>query len=212
MKPESFAFCEQLENRRFLSATLVDGVLKVVGTRGDDEINVALVNGKPSRMGVNLNGSVSTFAAANVRRVVIHGRAGDDLLSGGFSNEVMPLGVFITGGPGDDEIYGTHNNDYISGGDDNDEIYADDGDDVIVGGVGDDEIYAGAGDDQMFGGDGADRLYGDDGNDLFAGGDGTDRFWGGKGNDRVLIPLSGPSSAGFAVDQPKELNDLWLLY
>lgn len=207
MKPNFFASCEQLENRRLLSATLVDGVLRVVGTRGDDEINVSLAAGNEQRIRIDLNKTLISLPLAGVRRVVIHGRAGNDLLSAGHANEIMPLAVFVTGGPGDDQIYGSHNNDHIDGGDGNDEIYADDGNDTVFGGLGNDEIYAGAGNDRVFGGEGADRLYGEDGNDSFSGGEGNDIFWGGKGNDQFLTPLRGPSSGSFVFDEPKELVD-----
>lgn len=233
MRFDTTPLCEQLENRRLLAATLVDGVLKVVGTRGDDEINVSDAN--PNVIDVNINGAASRFAVADVRRVIIHGRDGNDSLSVGVNNfwnqvtGVFPFGVYITGGPGDDlisgsiysdqifggdgndEVYGMAGDDFIDGGNGNDQIYGGYGNDSILGAAGDDEVYGDVGDDRMFGGDGNDRLYGEDGNDLFAGGMGADRFYGGKGNDRVLIPLRGPASGDFVPDQTNELHDWWLL-
>jgi Ca2+-binding RTX toxin-like protein len=231
MKRNSLVMCEQLESRRLLSASLVDGVLKVVGTRGDDHIDVTTMIGNANRIQVNFNGAMSSFAVVNVKHVVVQGRSGNDFLSVGSDDQfnhatgILPLGVFMSGGPGDDLIAGSVNNDRIFGGDGkdliygatgddlidggagNDEMYGMDGNDIIWGGVGDDKIYGDAGDDQLYGGDGIDYLYGDDGNDRFLGGEGRDVFYGGAGNDRWITPLRGPSDDGLVSDDPREMID-----
>ena len=64
----------------------------------------------------------------------------------------------ITGGAGDDTIYGYGGGDILSGGDNND---------IIFGGGGADTINGDAGDDVLVGGVGADTQNGGDGNDNF---------------------------------------------
>ena len=91
----------------------------------------------------------------------------------------------ISGGDGDDKIYGQFGNDNISGGQGQDEIYGGEGNDSIDGDQGDDRIYGGAGNDTIRGGDNNDRLFGEDGNDNIFGGTGDDQMDGGAGNDVV---------------------------
>lgn len=74
----------------------------------------------------------------------IDGGDGDDLIDASAAN----YGLVISGGAGDDTIYGT--------------AY----DDVIYGGADDDEIHAGAGDDDIHS---AEYIYGDDGYDIVVG-------------------------------------------
>ncbi len=77
----------------------------------------------------------------------------------------------ITGGNGDDLIFGTVGNDILNGGAGNDLIFADFGDDVIIGGTGNDS------------------LFGEEGNDVFTwkSGDGNDTINGGMGTDRIEV-------------------------
>ncbi|MEM1225563.1 MAG: calcium-binding protein [Planctomycetota bacterium] len=60
-----------------------------------------------------------------------------------------------------------------------------DGDDWIWGMQGDDHLVGGAGDDVLRGGQGRDRLRGNDGEDLLVGGDGRDDLRGGRGADII---------------------------
>src|SRR5438309_4879801 len=114
--------CQQLENRRLLAVTLVDGLLRIVGTSGDDQIAVGL-DDTSDHIQVNINGSVSNFQLTDVRRITVLGRAGDDNLSVRDSATPFPRDVLIKGGDG---------NDVLSGGS---------GDDTVLGGRGADEIW-----------------------------------------------------------------------
>ena len=107
------------------------------------------------------------------------GGTGNDLIIetnnvGGFSN--------IKGGPGDDEIIGSSRGQIISGGFGDDTIYGaheytsshkgdrikgDTGNDLLVGGNGRDTLYGGSGNDTLIAGEGADRYYGGSGADVF---------------------------------------------
>ncbi len=105
----------------------------------------------------------------------------------------------LTGGAGDDTIWGGHlGDDTIDGVAGDDTIYGGAGDDCIDGGEGDDALYGGAGDDYIDGGGDDDTLTGDAGADNFVigydqGNDTITDFTGGE--DRIdlswLYEISG---------------------
>ena len=101
----------------------------------------------------------------------------------------------LTGGGGDDEIFGLGGDDIISGGAGNDAIrggkqediiYGDAGNDRLFGQRNADEIFGCSGDDILNGGGGNDTLYGEAGNDYIKGGTREDIMNGGDGNDRLF--------------------------
>ncbi len=71
----------------------------------------------------------------------------------------------------------------MSGGAGNDLIYGRGGDDKLKGNKGQDDLRGGSGADILLGGGGRDRLYGNDGDDILDGGSGRDRLVGGDGAD-----------------------------
>ncbi len=73
----------------------------------------------------------------------------------------------LSGGPGDDFIFGLGGNDTITGGGGNDEVCS---------GKGNDTIYGEGGDDELLGGEGKDYLRGDGGDDILEGLLGDDRL------------------------------------
>ena len=86
------------------------------------------------------------------------GSANADVLAGDFRNNE------ISGGGGDDKIYGGP-----GGGADStnaDMLMGEDGDDMIFGGAGDDTLMGGAGNDMLVGGAGADTYMGGAGSDM----------------------------------------------
>ncbi len=107
------------------------GLLKAVGTDGDDTINVS-----------NLD-------------TVVEGLAGNDTLNGADGNDTL------YGGEGDDKLYGNYGNDMLYGGEGNDSLYGNADNDVLDGGAGNDYLEGGAGNDvYVFGkGYGNDRVY-----------------------------------------------------
>jgi Ca2+-binding RTX toxin-like protein len=165
---------ELLEMRRLLSATLVDGVLTVTGTRKDDLIRIVQ---KPTTLLVTVNGHLDAFKPTHVRSVIVNGNRGNDriLLSVG---SIVYLGdatttpqldlkkkLRVDGGGGNDAIDsggGAHTT--LLGGDGNDFLQASSYqvDNQIIGGTGDDTMLGGAGSEDMSGGDGNDtvQLYG----------------------------------------------------
>lgn len=102
----------------------------------------------------------------------------------GFGNA---LDNTITGGGGNDGLYGMTGNDTLNGGAGNDRLYGGSGSDTLYGGVGGDKLYGGTGDDNLYGGAGADRLYGGQGNDVLDGGTGKNVLFGGAGADRFVF-------------------------
>ncbi len=99
-------------------------------------------------------------------------------------------GLYLTGTPGRDTLYGGTGDDFIDGGTGNDTIYGGEGNDTIFGGPGHDLIFGGPGDDLIYGGTGNDRLWGGAGNDTIFSGPGYNRFGGGPGNN-LLVGGSG---------------------
>ncbi len=71
----------------------------------------------------------------------------------------------LSGGPGDDFIFGLGGNDRIEGGGGNDEVCSGKGNDTLIGGEGDDTLLGGEGKDKLFGLKGDDKLYGLKGDD-----------------------------------------------
>ncbi|MFS4579912.1 calcium-binding protein [Phaeobacter sp. C3_T13_0] len=158
-----------------------------------------------------------TFASTNTSdptlSEMIHGRGGNDNISGGAGKD------FLLGGDGNDHISGGGNDDFLDGefGDDhlsgnagndnlrgnlgndtliggagndtlrgdNDVAPDDNSDDLLIGGSGRDSLVGSSGDDTLKAGSGADTLDGGSGNDGLTGGRGRDLLAGGDGNDSL---------------------------
>ncbi|WP_088636248.1 BMP family ABC transporter substrate-binding protein [Phaeobacter sp. 22II1-1F12B] len=87
---------------------------------------------------------------------------------------------------GDDEIYGTNQNDRVRllGGED--VFYGRKGNDTVFGGKGDDRLEGGAGKDKLVGQAGNDVVFGDGGRDILSGNGGSDELNGGGGRDTLI--------------------------
>lgn len=110
---------------------------------------------------------------------------GDFISGGAVINGDNSADDSITGGGGNDDIYGYGGADIISGASGDDVLYGGEGDDLLDGGAGDDVLYGEGGDDTLIGGDGEDELIGGAGDDSLAGGDGEDILQGEAGDDLV---------------------------
>ncbi|MBU2962989.1 hypothetical protein KO516_19570, partial [Citreicella sp. C3M06] len=115
------------------------------------------------------------------------------------------LGNTETGNANPNTLIGTDRNDVLSGGGGNDTIFGrlgidrlsgDDGNDSIEGEGDDDILHGGAGLDRLIGGSGDDTLFGDADNDWLEGGSGINELDGGEGED-TLIGTGGMSFAAY---------------
>ena len=144
-----------------------DGVLRVVGTEGNDFIRVVSQRTRSSQSLKTPAGSVvvppgsgyvvvmnqETFTIAkrsDLKRMLVRGRGGNDTIN------VAALTASQTA-----DLYGEGGNDRITGGR---------GPDIVVGGDGNDTTNGGGGDDLVIGGAGRDRIVGGIGNDLLVSG------------------------------------------
>jgi Ca2+-binding RTX toxin-like protein len=135
---------EPLESRRHLDSTLgSDGVLRVLGTGGDDEITFerGFSNGQHTIV-VHMNDEdTDTWNRRDVRAIHVDGAAGADKvilgtvdvrahLKGGRGNDML------SGGNGPDTIDGGPADDYLFGGGDDDRLIPAGESDQIIGGSG----------------------------------------------------------------------------
>ena len=74
----------------------------------------------------------------------------------------------MTGGSGDDQLFGQTGADTILGGTGNDKLFGWNENDLLDGGEGNDDLYGDSGDDTLMGGDGLDLLIGGHGRDVFS--------------------------------------------
>jgi autotransporter-associated beta strand protein len=127
------------------------GNLVVIGSGVDDSITVSTSIRTITRVTINnlqipnpLGGT--TFNLGTPNRVIVYGLAGNDFVS------------II--GKADAEIRGGSGNDNLTGGGGNDVIWGDDGSDLISGGSGNDVLIGGFGIDNLSGGSGRDAMIG----------------------------------------------------
>lgn len=133
---------EALENRIFLSTSLVRGVLTINGTDGNDTISTRL---QGSSVVVSFNGQQNRFPARGVKLIVINGRGGDDFILNGAGKIPSKL----NGGAGNDVLSGGLGDDTLVGGSGQDRLYGQGGDDVFTAGAGTDTINGGLGYDTV---------------------------------------------------------------
>jgi agmatine deiminase len=152
---------ENLEARKLMAADLgYNGTWAIQGTSQADEIYVTRDAQDSRVLLVEINGTiVGEQNAAEVRRITISGKGGNDHI------EI-------------DQTFGSIKVPTV--------IRGDQGNDVLVGGSGNDLIYGGTGNDELLGEAGDDRLYGEDGDDYLEGGQGTDYLNGGRGNNELV--------------------------
>jgi hypothetical protein len=194
---------EILEPRLMLSASVVDGVLVIAGTRRGDAIVVTRDGRRAVR--VDINGEVASFSFRTFRQIRIAAGLGDDLVTVGTTARVVSVPASISGGDGHDRIVGGAGNDTLDG---------EGGNDLMTGFDGDDRVTGGRGDDGLFGGAGRDLLTGDGGNDRVAGGADDDSVLSGRGDDELhdgagkdTVFGNAGMDAMFVTDARKEFRD-----
>jgi Ca2+-binding RTX toxin-like protein/pimeloyl-ACP methyl ester carboxylesterase len=127
------------------------------------------------------DGTVWNVGTLDSMGLVVHGTAGDDVMTGLNSKNNV--------------LYGHDGNDTLNGGNwTNNILYGGNGNDVLNGAGAIDTLYGDAGDDVLNGFSGNDTLHGGDGNDTLDGGIGVDILYGGAGDD--YLTSSGGSTTG----------------
>ncbi|MBA7803319.1 hypothetical protein HV170_17545 [Citrobacter freundii] len=109
--------------------------------------------------------------------------------TGAFTGKGNAIANTITGGSGNDFLYGMGGNDTLNGGAGNDVLDGGDGADILQGGAGNDKLTGGAGNDRLEGGQGDDIMTGGAGNDTFV-------FSTGFGRDRITSGFDSNPSGG----------------
>jgi Ca2+-binding RTX toxin-like protein len=174
---------EPLENRLLLAASVVNGVMKLNGTDGNDTISVRRY-GDDGSLFIDVNGDTGIFSSGNhITRIEIHGLAGNDSLN---ARVDIAFRVFIYGDDGHDRLEGGNHADHLFGGKGNDNLFGESGRDILHGGSGDDSLIGEREDDHLFGDAGNDTLNGHLGDDLLNGGRGNDELHGEDGDDVLL--------------------------
>ncbi len=133
----------------------------------------------PVTIGAHAASGDGNDTLTNIENVT--GGAGDDVIFGDNNANIL------IGGAGSDTLIGGGGNDLLYGGDDNvaDGLYAGAGDDVLILGNGGGTAKGEAGNDLIYGGTGNDYLYGDDDGPHDASTDGNDIIFAGAGNDYI---------------------------
>lgn len=176
------------------------GADSMTGGAGDDtyivddfgDVVIEGVNGGTDVVRTNLS---SYDLTDNVEELVFTG-------SGSFIGTGNAIANTITGGTGNDYLFGMGGNDQLFGGIGNDFLDGGDGADNLQGGVGNDVMIGGAGADTLSGGSGDDILNGQEGNDILDGGAGSDIFAFGAnfGQDRITGFDSNPNGGQDFLD------------
>lgn len=114
-----------------------------------------------------------------------------DLIDDAVVTPIEPGNDTISGGSGQDTIFGQGGDDSLSGDQGDDKIFGGSGNDSIDGGQGQDSIEGGEGEDTITGGTGDDQLFGGDGEDVLIAGPDNDRLFGGNNSDLFTIGGAG---------------------
>ena len=208
------------DNDTFLWGSSSGGNDKVVGDSGFDTTSVTGTNGPDSfvigqsaknlTITVGTKGTLTVTHPAAAMSVIVNALGGDDLITVGNIDTIIPLVLTADGGDGNDVVtaknaliggnrlalvgsngndtlIGSKGNDTLRGGAGNDNLRSSDGNDLLLGGSGIDVINGQGGNDTLFGDEMADTVSGANSGsgDSMLGGDGNDVLSGGGGNDTM---------------------------
>jgi PKD repeat protein len=144
-------------------AGIHNGVLQIVGSRGNDYVVVLELVDQYLIVGDIVPQHLRTFSRSDVSSLTALLGDGNDVLIVSAS-----LPALVDGGAGDDILNGGR------------------GDNILRGGSGNDLLFGGAGNDVLLGGDGSDLLNGGSGRNILIGGNGEDVLIAGSGEE-ILI-------------------------
>jgi hypothetical protein len=161
-----------IQNEGTINGRIVIDVNPIVNVRVSVE-NSGTINGD-----VDLGAGDQAFFGQNgIQNGLISGGPGQDQIWGGAFADALQ------GNQGDDVLHGMGGDDIVVGGKDNDQQYGEDGEDIVWGNLGNDTLDGGNGNDQVRGGQGDDSISGGAGNDFISGDRGNDTESGGAGAD-----------------------------
>jgi len=129
--------------------SLVNGVLYVIGTNGDDQVTIRQTGSGVLKVHASFLDHMLTFNAADITLIKVSLDGGNDRL---VIADNVQIAVIVDGGAG---------NDFLQTGA---------GPSVLVGGLGNDVLLGGSGRDLLIGGQGRDDLYGRGRGDILIGG------------------------------------------
>jgi uncharacterized delta-60 repeat protein len=165
------------------SAAVINGVLTVLGSGAANSLTISL-SGSSYLVSVDSQ-PVQIFSTVGVNSI---------FASGGDQNDVITINSGITIPA---ELHGGDGNDTLTGGD---------GDDILFGEAGNDSLKGRNGDDVFVGGDGNDTMFGGNGRDILIGGDGADSIAGDNGDD---ILIAGRTSHDASVANLSAIRAIW---
>jgi Ca2+-binding RTX toxin-like protein len=203
----SARFFESLESRKLMTASLVDGVLRVTGTNLND---VIAVSQDATRVRVTENGTAKNFALSSVRSINVHGLGGNDQLIG---RSTLQRPIALRGGEGNDTLIGGRGADILEGGAGFDTAdYAGRGHNMFISldalandGAANEKDNVKPDIERIFGGPGNDLIRGNDADNFIYPGTGSDTVYGMGGHD--MIGLESASAAERKVVYGGEGND-----
>lgn len=122
----------RLEDRSVpaVTATLLNGVLGVMGDSASNNISIGLSNGQ-----ITVSGVAQTFSPSQVASISVAGGDGDDVITVSPAINLPTL------------LFGEFGNDTLIGGAGSDQLFGGIGNDRLDGGVADDQLFTGQGSD-----------------------------------------------------------------
>lgn len=131
-----------------VAAILVNGSLRILGSKNSDRIILTVQGGQLSVRNVQIStpiGMIDSLPAASLRSIVAFGANGDDFIDA----SAVSIPVYLDGGGGYDTLIGGSGNDVLQGGSQDDRLVGGDGDDYLIGGAGGNVIEGGRGNDRI---------------------------------------------------------------
>lgn len=183
---------DALEPRRLLaSVSIVNGILRIEGTSGDDSIAVARF-GKSQGQVIDGGNVALTFDLGAVRGISFAGVNGNDLITIGRVN----VKSFLNGGEGNDSLSAAQGlgNDTLIGGNGNDYLFGGEGHDILTGNAGGDTMLGGGANDLI------NILSDNTGDDFVSGGDGRDTVSAADYPDDVVLEIGNAAPTNVNVD------------
>ena len=189
---------DRLEPRRLLVTTgLEGGVLAIDGTEASERLALRMVNDQIQVLtGAQLSDIVDAFDPADVTRIELSGKGGNDDIRNELLESDWDGFVTLRGGAGNDLMTTSFAFDRLFGEDGNDSLQTTGGVALLFGGAGSDSLFGGDARDALFGEGNNDLLRGGGGGDFLDGGDGSDILDGEEGDDTTDGGLGGDSMTG----------------